>query len=334
MMARWLRQRQRARDAAAAAVEVRAAVLHFNGVELIAAASGAERCLLRVARDGGRNAWAVEREAEETAKELKLQWLAAQQPDVLEELRLRGATSSEGCPEEYCSCKAWRDLRYLARMYHNDSIGTRRERRRSKAGSVDEWFNELVDAESDGWNLLEEEYPDVWPGIQGWEEGPGLPLTPVRERTAAQDFARLAGRAEVRAVASATERLAKEVDRATVEVLGELWRPSELWVELEHISRLPTGSSAPGGRRGGGGAGAAARGRRGLRRIALLACTSGILAAAPPARWVPTNAAVGLAQGAGSMLPAAAGWLSPRLLWPELMGGRGEGGTGAVVKND
>ena len=73
-------QRRRAADALVAVEEISGAIAAFGGVKLIVAASGAERRLLQVARNGGLNAAEVREEADKMFKKLKLRWLAAQQP--------------------------------------------------------------------------------------------------------------------------------------------------------------------------------------------------------------------------------------------------------------
>ena len=74
--AEWRRQRGRAVEAAAAIDVMADLVARFEGSELVVVAGAAERVLLRIARDGGRNARAIGRAAEEVARETRLRWLA------------------------------------------------------------------------------------------------------------------------------------------------------------------------------------------------------------------------------------------------------------------
>jgi len=205
------------------------AVAIAEGDELIAVAGEDERELLRLARDGGRNAGSVERAAHEVGKEIKLRWLAGRQQGLLNE------PTVTGCPSDHCSSALW--VAYRVRVRQDRGLGAE-----SAAARI---YNRMVKAEEvlekltglrNALLLLERGMQLAWPGF------PDV----VGDAAPRQEWAW--------DVAGLTELLTDTIDSLAVGVLREIWLPCD--VEdggLEHLGWLPTGGPGPGGRVSRGG---------------------------------------------------------------------------------
>ena len=130
------RQARRATEAATALEDAAVQVVEWTGRERVTYTSAAERRLIRLMYDGGRNAERLSDAAEQTAKTLKLRWLADQWP---------GGQELQGI-NDHCSRTAWGAFQLwaaFARETEAEGGHPLRKMRQDHASELTQWAQGL-----------------------------------------------------------------------------------------------------------------------------------------------------------------------------------------------